>query len=143
MNRQANLWMIIVAGIVGGLWLLFALVTDAAEVVREEGWSRLPADPTFQHKVGELMVAVPLFLAALYGTFRPAGWVSYFIGWAWPITIFGGFLNFLAWLGTAERAPWSEPNRIWFMALLLAGLIGPPLIRAVLSRRRTQFQRFG
>ena len=143
MNRQANTWIIIIAGVVGGSWLVSALVADAAGVVRGEGWSRLPADPTFQHKIGELLVAVPLFLAALYSTFRQAGWVSHFMGWAWPITISGGLLNLMAWLGTADRAPWSEPNRLWFMALLLAGLVGPPLIRAVVSRRRTQFQRLG
>ena len=141
MSQRANQWLIILAGVIGGSWLLIALVADAAVVVRENGWLQLPADPTFQHKIGELLVAVPLFLAAYFSNVRPAGWVSHFIRRSWPLTAVGGLLNLLAWVGTTERAPWTEPNRLWFMFLFFVGLAGPPLVRAFLSRRKDQFRR--
>lgn len=135
-RRPGNFWVMVIAGVLGGGWLLAALISDAVGVVAQKGVGRLPFDPTFQHKVGELMVAVPLFLAALFSPIRPKGWIAHNLLLWWPVTIAGAALNFLAWMGTADRAPWTEPNRLWFMLLVVVGMLGPVSIRAQLNREK-------
>lgn len=137
-RRPGNFWVMVIAGLCGGGWLMFALISDAAVVVAQEGIGRLPFDPTFQHKVGELLVAVPLFLAALFSSIRPKGWIAHNLLLSWPVTIVGGALNAMAWMGTADTAPWNEPNRLWFMLLAVIGLVGPTAIRALLNREKSR-----
>ncbi len=134
-RRPMNFWVMAAAGLFAGAWLLWAMVEAAAPVVREGGAAALAADPTFQHKLGELMVAVPLFMAALLSPIRSGPSIARFLRRAWPLTILGGALNLVAWFGTADRAPWTEPNRLWFMLLVVVGLIGAPLLARAFERR--------
>jgi hypothetical protein len=131
----ANFWVMAVAGLFGGAWLLAALVVEAAPVVERRGWAALPFDPTFQHKIGELMVAVPLFLTALFSPVWPIERLLTWVERTRLVTAIGAGLNLLAWATSGERQPWTDVFRIWCLVLVAAGLVGPSLVKALLVRQ--------
>lgn len=131
---QINFWFMAVVGIAAGLllgWMLYLAVVEAS--VR--GPAGIAASATVQHKVGELMIAIPLFLTAMFVRVRPRSSVAKGLMRAWPVTIMGAGLNLLAWFNTIEQAPWTEFNRLWFAGLVVVGVVAPPLIASALVRR--------
>ena len=64
-NPKLNFWLMTLAGIPAFIWLLVELIRSFLEVLKLSGISSVPLDSVIQHKVGELMVATPLFLILL------------------------------------------------------------------------------
>ncbi len=132
-KRELNFWFMAAAGAAAGIvlgWMLYLAVVHAAS----GGLVAVVSDATVQHKVGELMIAVPLFLTALFSRTQPYRSVAKGLMQAWPITIVGAALNLLAWINTMERAPWTELNRLWFALLVVVGIVAAPLIASALRR---------
>ncbi len=132
-KRMLNFWFMAVAGVAAGVvlgWMLYLAVIKAAS----EGPVAVVSDATVQHKVGELMIAVPLFLTALLSRTQPYRSVAKGLMQAWPITIAGAALNLLAWINTMDLAPWTEPNRLWFALLVVVGIVAAPLIASAMRR---------
>lgn len=130
---QINFWFMAVVGIAAGAvlgWMLYLAVVEAAA----SGPSAVMTSATVQHKMGELMIAIPLFLAALFTRVRDRRSVATGLMRAWPVTLVGAGLNLLAWFNTAEAAPWTEFNRLWFAGLVVGGALAPPLIASALRR---------
>jgi len=133
-KTQINFWFMAVVGIAAGAllgWMLYLAVVETAA----GGPAAVLASATVQHKVGELMIAIPLFLTALFSRVRPRRSVAKGLMRAWPVTIAGAGLNLLAWVNTVEAAPWTEFNRLWFAGLVVVGVLAPPLIASALRRR--------
>lgn len=131
-KTQINFWLMALVGLAAGAllgWTLFLAVVDAGP-----GGPAGMASATVQHKVGELMIATPLFLTALFTRVRDRRSVAKSLMWAWPVTIAGAGLNLLAWFNTIESAPWTEFNRLWFAGLVVVGVVAPPMIASLLRR---------
>lgn len=132
-KTKLNFWFMAVVGVVAGAllgWMLYLAVLEAAS----GGPVAIISNATVQHKVGELMIAVPLFLTALFSRTQPHRSVANGLMRAWPITIVGAALNLLAWINTMERAPWTELNRLWFAGLVVVGIVAAPLIASGMRR---------
>ncbi|MGV8928527.1 MAG: hypothetical protein ACOH1E_02145 [Brevundimonas sp.] len=131
-KTQINFWFMAVVGLAAGAllgWTLYLAIVDAGP-----GGPEVLASATVQHKVGELMIAIPLFLTALFTRVRDHRSVAKGLMRAWPVTIVGAALNLLAWFNTIESAPWTEFNRLWFAGLVVVGVMAPPLIASALRR---------
>ncbi len=138
-KTKLNFWFMAVVGVVaGGVlgWMLYLAALEAAS----GGLVAIISNATVQHKVGELMIAVPLFLTALFSRTHPHRSVAHALMRAWPLTIVGAALNLLAWIDTMDRAPWTELNRLWFAGLVVVGLAAPPLIASAMRRGVTREQ---
>ena len=132
-KRKLNFWFMAVAGVAAGIvlgWMLYLAVVNAAS----SGLVAVVSDATVQHKVGELMIAVPLFLTALFSRTQPHRAVAKGLMAAWPITLVGAALNLLAWINTMDRAPWTELNRLWFALLVVVGVVAAPMIASAMRR---------
>lgn len=132
-KTKLNFWFMAVVGVVAGgvlEWMLYLAVLEAAS----GGPVAIISNATVQHKVGELMIAVPLFLTALFSRTHSYLRVANALMLAWPLTIVGAAMNLLAWIDTMDRAPWTELNRLWFAGLVVAGLVAPPLIASSMRR---------
>ncbi|MDI6624599.1 MAG: hypothetical protein QME55_07700 [Brevundimonas sp.] len=132
-KTKLNFWFMAAVGVLAGAllgWMLYLAVVEAAS----GGPVAIISNATVQHKVGELMIAVPLFLTALLSRTHPYRSVANGLMRAWPITIVGAALNLLAWINTMERAPWTELNRLWFAGLVVVGIVAAPLIASAMRR---------
>lgn len=63
MNKRAiNFWIVLVAAVIAFGWMIAELLRVFFEVKTQSGVSAVPFDGVIQHKVGELMVAVPFIV---------------------------------------------------------------------------------
>ena len=74
-DRRLNFWIMVLAGVPAFIWLVAELVRVSLEVWGRSGVWSLVSDGVVQHKVGELMVAVPLYLLFELGIVV-ASWLS-------------------------------------------------------------------
>lgn len=132
-NRKFNFWLMLLVGIPAFIWLLVELVRVTSKVVHRFGISSIPLDGVIQHKVGELMVGVPLFLILLLSYKWTKERVLSLVSGTRIIMIIGGLLNALAWYSLREREPWNSFFRIWCLVLLFVGLFGAQIARWLLK----------
>ena len=124
------------AGVPAFVWLLAELARAFFEVVGRSGIASVPFDGVIQHKVGELMVATPLFLVLLLGGRWPERALALARGTR-AVMIVGGLLNGLAWYSLREREAWHSFFRVWCLVLLVVGLFGSRMaVWAVNETRR-------
>ena len=132
-NRKLNFWLMALAGIPAFIWLLAELIRVFLEVVNRSGILFVPLDGVIQHKVGELMVATPLFLLLLLSNKWPRERIFALANRTRIIMIVGGLLNGLAWYSLREREAWDSFFRIWCLTLLFVGLFGSQIAKWLVS----------
>lgn len=129
MSRRLRYWLLLIIGALGAAWILWTLGLAVGETAANDGLGGLPASPVIQHKIGELMIVGPLWLAALMQTTKP---VSGFLLRTWPVALIGAGLNALAWWNAL--GPWTDLNRLWFAGLVVIGVVAPPALARLLRR---------
>ncbi len=90
-------------GIPAFIWLLVKLIKVFLEVTNRSGISSVPLDGVIHHKIGELMVSVPLFLILLLINKWSKEEVFTFINRIQVVMIIGGLLNGLAYFSLRGR----------------------------------------
>ena len=135
-DRRLNFWIMVLAGVPAFIWLAAELVRVSLEVWGRSGVWSLAGDGVVQHKVGELMVAVPLYLLLLLANRWPVDKVSALANRTRIVMIAGGVLNAVAWYSLRDREPWDSFFRIWCVILLLVGLFGSQIAKWVTARTR-------
>ena len=121
------------AGIPAFIWLLAELIRVFSEVVNRSGILFVPLDGVIQHKVGELMVATPLFLLLLLSNKWSKERIFALANRTRIIMIVGGLLNGLAWYSLGDREAWDSFFRIWCLVLLFVGLFGAQIAKWLVS----------
>lgn len=136
MNRKSrtNVWIMTAVGLAGMAWLLWDFRVKGAAIMGNDGVAGFIAHATFQHKLGELFIFLPLFVAAMLAEGRSWAAARHWLWRTWPATILGSALNLLAWMNSSAL-PWHDPNRLWFGFLVLAGLVASPLLIRLGDRR--------
>jgi len=124
------------AGIPAFIWLLIELIRVFSEVVNRSGILSVPLDGVIQHKVGELMVATPLFILLLLSNKLSQQRIFALANRSRIIIIVGGLLNGLAWYSLREREAWNSFFRIWCLVLLFVGLFGAQIVKWLVSRAK-------
>lgn len=130
--KPVNWWIMVAAGLFATTFLLKDFVVHAHLAFARNGAMGLLTSSTMQHKVGELLIGAPLFMTALMRQVWPAERLVANLKAAWPLMLIGSALNILAWLGSA--APWSDVNRLWFLFLVVVGVVAPPLLLRMLGK---------
>ena len=123
----------LLVGIPAFIWLLVELVRVTLAVINRFGISSVPLDGVIQHKVGEVMVGVPLFLILLLSYKWAKAKVLSLVRGTRILMIVGGLLNALAWYTLRERDSWNSFFRIWCLVLLFVGLFGAQIARWLLK----------
>ena len=123
-------------GIAAFIWLFAELVRVFLEVVNRSGVSSIPLDGIIQHKVGELMVAVPLFLIMLLGNIWSKEKLFALANRMRIVMIVGGLLNGVAWYSVRDRMASGSFFRIWCLVLLFVGLFGAPIAKWLVSKTK-------
>jgi hypothetical protein len=124
------------AGIPAFIWLLIELIRVFSEVVNRSGILSVPLDGVIQHKVGELMVATPLFMLLLLSNKWSKERIFALANRSRIIIIVGGLLNGSAWYSLREREAWNSFFRIWCLVLLFVGLFGAQIVKWLVSRAK-------
>jgi hypothetical protein len=138
-NQKLNFWLMSLVGLPAFVWLIAELIRVFFEVVNRSGFLSVPFDGVIQHKVGELMVGVPLFLILLldnkWSKERTLALADQMQGWM----IVGGLLNGLAWYSLREREAWNSFFRVWCLILLFVGLFASQIAKWLVrwARERT------
>ena len=132
-NPKLSFWLMTLVGVPAFIWLLAELVRAFLEVIDRSGVPSVPFDGVIQHKVGELMVAAPLFVTLLLATRWPKERAYALATRARVIMIVGGMLNGLAWYSLRERVAWDSFFRVWCLVLLFVGLFGSRIAKRWVS----------
>ena len=111
------------------IWLLVELIRVFLEVTNRSGVSAVPLDGVIQHKIGELMVAAPLFVLLLLANKWSKEKLFTFINRTQVVMIIGGLLNGLAYFSLRGRETFDWFFQVWCLILLVVGLLGSPIAR--------------
>lgn len=133
-NRALSFRLMTLVGVPAFIWLFAELARVLAEVARRSGPSGIPFDGVVQHKVGELMVAAPLFGILLLGNRWPREQVLRLVDRTRLVMLLGGVLNGVAWYTLREPMVWSSFFRLWCLILLIVGVSGAEIARWLLNR---------
>ena len=133
-NQKLNFWLMVLVGVPAFIWLLVELVRVLSDVIARSGVSSVPSDGVIQHKIGELLVATPLFLILLLSNKWAKDRVLALAAKTRLLMIAGGLLNGLAWYSLRDRLAWSSFFRVWCLILLAAGLFGSQIATWVLNK---------
>ena len=120
-------------GIPAFIWLIVELIRVFLEVVNRSGVSAVPLDGVIQHKIGELMVGVPLFLILLLSNKWSKEKIFTLISQTQIVMIIGGLLNGVAYFSLRERENFDWFFQVWCLILLIAGLLGAPFAKWFVS----------
>lgn len=115
-------WLMSLIGAIAFVWMFAELGRVFLEVVNRSGVSAIPLDGVIQHKIGELMVSVSLFLVVLLSYVWSKERLFTFASRLQIVMIVGGLLNGIAWYGLRERESWDSFFRIWCLIILVVGL---------------------
>ncbi len=126
-------------GIPAFIWLLAELIRVFLEVSNRSGVSSVPFDGVIQHKIGELMVGVPLFLVCLLSIKWSKDKIFTFINRMQIVMIIGGLLNGLAFFSLRGREIFDWFFQFWCLLLLAVGLLGAPFARWFVSKTKEKF----
>ena len=135
-NKKPNFWLMLLVGVAAFVWLFAELVRVFLEVVHRSGIPSVPLDGVIQHKVGELMVAGPLFLIVLLGNIWPKGKLAALADRARVVMVVGGLLNGLAWYSVRDRMAAGSFFRVWCLVLLVVGLFGARIAKWLVSKSK-------
>ena len=123
-------------GAVAFVWMFAELGRVLLEVVNRSGISSIPLDGVVQHKIGELMVSVSLFLVVLLTYVWSKERLFTFASRMQIVMIVGGLLNGIAWYGLRERESWDSFFRIWCLIILVVGLFGSQMAKWLVSKTK-------
>ena len=121
------------------IWLLAELIRVFLEVANRSGIVSVPLDGVIQHKIGELMVGVPLFLVCLFSTKWSKDKIFTFINRMQIVMIIGGLLNGLAYFSLRGRETFDRFFQVWCLLLLIVGLFGAPFARWFVNKTIEKF----
>jgi hypothetical protein len=112
------MWLVVTAAL---LVLCAALGRVVMEVLATEGWAGVPFDGVVQHKVGELLIAIPFAVLAPLSRVWDGERLQLFILRTRVSMLLGAILNGVAWLSLRYSKSWHP----WCLLLLVFGLAGP------------------
>jgi len=135
-KRKLNFWVMLLVGIPAFIWLFVELLRVFLEIVNRYGIFSVPLDGVIQHKVGELMVATPLFLILLLSNKWSKERIITLVNRMRDVMIIGGLLNGLAWISMRDRESWDSFFRVWCLILLCVGLFGSQIAKWVVSKAK-------
>ena len=115
-------------------WMVVELLRVTWNVGRGAGIGAIALDGVVQHKVGELLVALPLIAVAVLSNVWTKERLLVLIRRTQLLMLGGGMLNGLAWLSLRDRVDWAW----WCVLLLAAGLLGPWLTRMIAERSKVR-----
>ncbi len=137
-KRTFNFWIIFIVGVVAFGWMIADLLRVVFEIKNRVGLSAIPFDGVIQHKIGELMAAVPFVaILALKNVWVREKIVS-LIRQARIVMITGGLLNALAWYSLRERVGADSFLRIWCLIIFVFGLVGSWLLSWEINRTKRE-----
>ena len=111
-------------------WMVVELLRASWNVGRSAGIGAIALDGVIQHKVGELLVALPLIAVAVLSNVWTKERLLALIRRTQLLMWGGGVLNGLAWLSLRDQVDWAW----WCVLLLAAGLLGPWLTHGIAAR---------
>jgi len=135
-KQKIMFWLMSLVGILAFGYMLAELGRVFLEVVNRSGVSAIPLDGVIQHKIGELMVSVPLFLVVLLSYVWSKERLFTFASRLQIVMIVGGLLNGIAWYGLRERESWDSFFRIWCLIILVVGLFGSQTAKWLVSKTK-------
>jgi len=131
--KPLRFWIMLAAGAFAFTILMFSLTDYVHAYLGHAGPIGMLRAPVIQHKVGELLIAIPLFLTVLTGAIWSADRVAANLKGSWPLWGLGAALNLVAWAGST--LPWTDPNRLWFALQAIVGLAGPLLLARLITSK--------
>lgn len=135
MNKRAlNFWFLLIVGIIAFGWMIAELLRVFFEVESRAGLRAVPFNGVIQHKIGELMVAVPFLAALVLSNVWSREKVFSFIRRTRFVMIAGGLLNALAWSSLRETVGADSFLRIWCLVIFVFGLTGSWLLMRLVGR---------
>ena len=123
-------------GIPAFIWLLVELIRVFLEVTNRSGVSAVPLEGVIQHKIGELMVAAPLFVILLLANKWSKEKLFTLINRMQIVMIIGGLLNGLAYFSLRGRENFDWFFQVWCLILLVVGLLGAPFAKWFVSKTK-------
>lgn len=137
-KRTFNFWIIFIVGVAAFGWMIADLLRVVFDIKNRVGLSAIPFDGVIQHKIGELMAAVPFVaILALKNVWVREKIVS-LIRQARIVMITGGLLNALAWYSLRERVGADSFLRIWCLIIFVFGLVGSWLLSWEINRTKRE-----
>jgi len=138
-KQKLNFWAMALIGTPAFIWMLAELIRVFSEVTNRSGVSSVPLDGVIQHKIGELMAAVPLFLILLLTNIWSKEKVFTLINRTQVVMIIGGLLNGLAYFSLLGRETFDWFFQVWCLILLVVGLLGAPFAKWFVSKTKEKF----
>jgi hypothetical protein len=138
-KQKIMFWLMLLVGIIAFVWMFAELGRVCLEVVNRSGVWSIPLDGVVQHKIGELMVSITLFLVLLLSYVWSKDRLFAFANRMQIVMIVGGLLNGLAWYSMRERADWDSFFRIWCLIILVVGLFGSQIAKWLVSKTKRIF----
>lgn len=123
------IWFVVIAAV---LVLCAELIRVLGEVVAATGWTGIPFDGVVQHKVGELLIAIPFGALTLLKRVWNRERLLLLIRRTQVSMWLGAILNGVAWLSLRHTKDWHP----WCLLLLVFGFVGPWLARQLVGRIR-------
>ncbi len=140
-KRTVNFGFLLVVGIIAFGWLIAELLRIFFEVKSQSGLSAVVFDGVIQHKIGELMVAVPFFAVLALSNLWSREKLSFFIRRTRFVMITGGLLNALAWYTLREKVGADSFLRIWCLVIFVFGLVGSWLLSWMVNRTKNEVEK--
>lgn len=140
-KRAINFWFLIVVGIVAFGWLITELLLVFFDVKSRSGLAAAAFDGVIQHKIGEIMVAVPFFAVLVLSNLWSPEKISSLIRRTRLVMITGGLLNALAWYSLREKVEADSFLRIWCLVIFVFGLVGSWLLSRMLNRTKNDVEK--
>ena len=135
-KQRLNFWAMALIGTPAFIWMLAELIRVFSEVTNRSGVSSVPFDGVIQHKIGELMAAVPLFLILLLTNIWSKEKIFTLINRMQVVMIIGGLLNGLAYFSLLGRETFDWFFQVWCLILLVVGLLGAPFAKWFVSKTK-------
>lgn len=129
-------WLMSLVGTIAFVWIFAELGRVFLEVINRSGISAIPLDGVVQHKIGELMVSVSLFLVVLLSYVWSKERLFTFASRMQIVMIVGGLLNGIAWYSLRERESWDSFFRISYLVILVVGLFGSQTAKWLVSKTK-------
>lgn len=140
-KRTVNFWLVLVTALVAFGWMIAELLRVFFDVKSRSGISAVPFDGVMQHKIGELMVAVPSVAVIALSNLWAREKVFALIRQTRVLMIVGGLLNALAWYSLREKFGADSFLRIWCLIIFIFGLTGSWLLLRMVNRTKGEVEK--
>ena len=142
MNKRAfNFWLIFVVASIAFGWMIAEFFRVFFEVKSQSGLSAVPFDGVIQHKIGELMVAIPFVAILALSNLWAREKLFSLVRRTRFVMITGGLLNALAWYSLREKVEADSFLRIWCLIIFVFGLFGSWLLLWMVSRTNNEVEK--